>query len=130
MDRLISITTLCVALCLLIAGCTAPPQSGSSTEPATPPTTEPSCTLNHEIVEDSDRVPSIEQQYVYATLSSPAKNVFDRALNANESVFSVEDSSHSVPDEFAYTDVLTYYEIKHESQTYVLATWSGEGCPM
>jgi hypothetical protein len=86
--------------------------------------------LHHDIVEDSNRVPGIEAGYVYANLSSPAESIFSGALAANGSIYTVENRSHAVPEVFAYTDVLTYYELEHKSQRYVLATWSGEGCSM
>jgi hypothetical protein len=86
--------------------------------------------LHHEIVEDSNRVLGIKAGYVYANLSSPTKSVFSGALTANGSIHTVENRTHAVPEAFAYTDVLTDYELEHESQRYVLATWSGGGCSM
>lgn len=120
-----------IGIAATVAGCAAPSnQRTTNVDTASPDedgnwNSSVTCSLNHDVL-DKNREHRIETHYQYETLSDTAQDYFKRALE-QEARYQ-NDRTENAPPEFEYTDVVTKYKITYEEKTYVLGTWSGDGC--
>jgi hypothetical protein len=113
MNRRSVLSTAALLVSIGIAGCS----SGDSPDPQ--------CHLMHEIVESPENYGEAVETYRYGELSSEAQQVVEKTI-ANGS-YSTANRSFEAP-EFRYWDTTTVYNITYQNQTYVLLTYTGEGC--
>lgn len=83
------------------------------------------CKLRHNTF-NKDRDHGIAESYDFTELSDRAKTYFLGAKR-DGAQYVIEDTDLA-PPEYAYTDVVTKYEIRYDGATYILGTWSGAGC--
>lgn len=126
-----ALQTCSIGLTAVLAGCiSAPGERGASPDTERPDEdangkASVSCPLNHDILE-KDRAHGIRERYQYDSLSATAQHHFEKALEVG--VRYQNESTEGAPPEFEYTDVVSKYEITYEGETYILGTWSGDGC--
>ena len=83
------------------------------------------CHLTHEVVDSPDDYGEPTESYDYDELSDDAQTVFDETVT--DGSYATTNRSLDSP-EFRYRDTTTVYNVTKEGETYVILTYTGEGC--
>jgi hypothetical protein len=83
------------------------------------------CHLMHEVADSPDDYGDPADSYNYDELSDDARTVFDETVT--DGSYATTNRSLDSP-EFRYRDTTTVYNVTKGDETYVLLTYTGEGC--
>lgn len=101
----------------VLAGCTSGGSDASSS---------PACLLSHEALSSESYDASGPKNVSYGDLSKKGKDIFTTAVE--EGGYSFEYNGSNAPADYSYSDEATAYRIDYRNVTYILLTYTGEGC--